>query len=446
MSAETTRVFDLLCTAPWAMEPSALEALAALASREGMDPEAVVARLGRRVEHTETVRVRDGVAVLPVVGPIFRRANLFTQMSGATSVELMATDFRRALDDPSVRAVILDVDSPGGEVNGICELAQMVREGAGTKPVVAYVGGMGCSGGYYIAAGAPEIVVSPSALLGSIGVCVVYRGQKDPHEVEFVSSQSPRKRPDVQTEDGRQVVQETVDGLAAVFVGDVARYRKVSEEKVLAEFGAGGVKVGAAAVAAGMADRVGSLEGLIAELAARTSSRTGAAGGRAMSEVTAGTQVVGSDEWAAMRARLEAAEQETARARAETAALMAQNQRRSVEERLAGLRMPGGPGAMAFTPECRVALAAAVCGIASEEQRTAVLEALGSARVYAVGLVAHEGSEDAGNGGSTVQFSEADRQMMAEEAKGKKVPVSEIEAAWRKVREEREARVKAQYG
>ena len=82
--------WDLAAGAVWAMTPTALETVLEVASRCGEGPEAVSARLGRPLKNTRAVTVRDGVAVVPVVGPLFRRANLLTQVSGATSVEVLA--------------------------------------------------------------------------------------------------------------------------------------------------------------------------------------------------------------------------------------------------------------------------------------------------------------------------------------------------------------------
>jgi len=91
----------------------------------------------------------------------------------------------------------------------------------------------------------------------------------DVKRVEIVSSSSPDKRIDPNTDAGRAKVQAMVDALAEVFVSSVAKFRGVGTEKVLSDFGRGGVLVGAQAKSAGMADRIGSLDSVIAELAGR---------------------------------------------------------------------------------------------------------------------------------------------------------------------------------
>jgi ClpP class serine protease len=87
------------------------------------DPVALQARLGHKLDNARTVAVRNGVAIVPVTGPIFRYANMFTEISGATSTKILATDIRQALDNPAVKAIVLNIDSPGGVASGINELA-----------------------------------------------------------------------------------------------------------------------------------------------------------------------------------------------------------------------------------------------------------------------------------------------------------------------------------
>ena len=261
--------FDLLASQPWAMQPAMLETMAAIAQRQGEDVQAVEARLGRPLQNARSVSVRDGEAVVPVIGPIFRYANLFTEVSGATSLDVLAREFSAAVADPLVKAVVLNIDSPGGQATGVAEFAHMIR--AAAKPVVAYVDGSGASGAYWIAAAADEIVLAKTAEVGSIGVVVgVDTRPSATGVVELVSSQSPRKRPDLSTDAGRAQIQDRIDALAQVFVEDVAAYRGVAVETVLAEFGQGDMRLGAAAVALGMADRVSTLEEVLAGLAGAT--------------------------------------------------------------------------------------------------------------------------------------------------------------------------------
>jgi len=260
------RVWNKAADEPWEITSSALTTILDIAARQNAPPEAVAAKLGRELQNSYRLEMRDGIAVLPVVGPLFRYANLFTQVSGASSYELLAKDFTQAVENPDVKAIILNIDSPGGEVNGCAEFADMIHEARGVKPIIAYASGDAASGAYWIAAAADEIVVSKTSALGSIGVVGVYRGNKGEDAVEVVSSQSPYKRLDPDTDDGRARLQKRIDAMADVFVDAVAKYRGVASSHVQNHYGSGDVFIGDAAVKQGLADRIGSFEKLLFEL------------------------------------------------------------------------------------------------------------------------------------------------------------------------------------
>lgn len=278
------RAFDLATRMPWAITEEGLRTILQIAERSLADvdlaaairaeretrPSALAAQEGRPLDNTRAVTVRDGVALLAVEGPLMRRADLFSEMSGATSVGTLAKDFQQALDAPNVGAVLMVIDSPGGEVTGIHEFAQQIRAARdGAKPVWAYVEGLGASAAYWLASAADRIVVDATAGLGSIGVVMAVQDpeKRTAKTIEIVSSQSPKKRPNVATEAGRAQLQQVVDDTAAVFVADVAANRGVSEDAVLADFGQGDIFIGQRAVDQGLADALGSFEGTLAELA-----------------------------------------------------------------------------------------------------------------------------------------------------------------------------------
>lgn len=266
-----------------------------IADRQNLSPDQVAKELGRPLNNTYDVELRDGVAILNVTGPLFRYANLFTQISGATSYDLLARDFQAALVNPQVGAILLNIDSPGGEANGVSEFADQIVASRGRKPVVAYVGGLGASAAYWLASAADEIVVGDTALLGSIGTVMTITDSRERdakngvRTYEVVSSQSPYKRNDVSTPDGLSRYQALVDSLSDVFVDKVASYRGTDRDTVLKNYGQGDVLVGRAAVAAGLADRLGSFEGVLSELASggyRRPVKSGAAASGDQPEVS----------------------------------------------------------------------------------------------------------------------------------------------------------------
>lgn len=268
------RALDAALNAMWAMEEGALATLLDIAARQNeVTPEAIEAYRAKSLAQAEQARVRDGVAIIDVTGATFKRANMFTAMSGATSYDIIRADLQAALDDPKVKAVMFNIDSPGGEASGATELSTAIYQARGKKPIAAYVNGMGASAAYNIASAVDpgRLYVATDAMLGSIGVQMAMRepapkaGEKT---YRFVSSQSPLKNADPGTEEGAKGIQTVVDAMAQVFYEAVARNRGVDTETALKNFGKGGIFVGKDAVQAGLADGLGSFESVLAELSA----------------------------------------------------------------------------------------------------------------------------------------------------------------------------------
>lgn len=250
---------------PWAITETALNNILTIASRQNESIEVVSAKLGRELDNSYITEIREGAAVIPVVGPLFRYANIFTAISGASSYEILAKDFTSALENPDVHSIILDIDSPGGEVNGCAEFASMIFEARGKKPIIAYASGDAASGAYWIASACDQIIASETSMLGSIGVVAVYRGSKDESVLEIVSSQSPYKRLDPSSKDGKSRLQSRIDDLATVFIESIAKHRGVDPPTVIKDFGGGDVFIGKNAINSGLADDIGSLEQIINE-------------------------------------------------------------------------------------------------------------------------------------------------------------------------------------
>lgn len=279
-----SHVLDAVLAESWAIMPQALEAILQIVDRglqaQRIDPaifhgsgqteeRAVLAIRGERLEGARRAVLRERTAIIPVMGPIFPRSNLFTAYSGATSVDTLAQDLAVALESPQVDAIVLNIDSPGGAITGVSEFSDQVLRARESKPITAYVMGYAASAAYWIASAAGEVVTTDTGRLGSIGVYAAYLDTRVKDEkqgvknIDIVSSQSPKKVPDPATPEGRQQVQALVDDLADVFISTVARNRGVAADTVLSDFGQGDVLVASKAITAGMADRLGSLEELL---------------------------------------------------------------------------------------------------------------------------------------------------------------------------------------
>lgn len=251
---------------PWAIHEDTIQVLQDLNNRS-LDIDAIQKQLGQPMENTYEVSVRDGIARIPIHGVISRKANLFIRVCGGVSTELLATDFGAAMANPDVKAVVFDIDSPGGEASGINELAKLITSYRGSKPIIAYGSGQVASGAYWIASAADKIVVDETAMLGSIGVVFTARKSKGEDEgIEIVSSISPKKRLDPATKEGRSELQVLADSLADVFVESVASNRGLEIKDVLSDFGQGGLLIGKSAVDRKMADELGSYESVVQAL------------------------------------------------------------------------------------------------------------------------------------------------------------------------------------
>lgn len=277
------RLYELALSVPWCMTDLALEALLSIAAREPLPedeiaqrmhgPKSLAMRTGTQRDDSRAMQVRDGVARIPINGPITRYGSRFQDVSGGTSTESLALDLQRAIDDPAIRAVLFVVDSPGGEAIGNNELSDAIYAARQAKPVWAYIEGYGASAAYWIASACEQVIVDESALVGSIGTVM---GMPDPTRrqsatIDFVSSQSPWKRPDPTSQAGRTYLQKHVDDYTEVFIRKVMRNRNISRDQVLAV--GGGLLIGQQAIDAGLADRLGSEDDTIRQLAEQAQDR-----------------------------------------------------------------------------------------------------------------------------------------------------------------------------
>lgn len=271
------KLLDVL-TAPWAIEPAKLLEIQAIYAThlrgDKIDIEAVEKRLGRPLANEpKAYQIQDGVAILPVEGVIAKRANLFSQISGGVSTELVARDIRDALADPAVHSIILSVDSPGGTVDGTQALADIVA--AASKPIVTLASGTMASAAYWIGSAANSAYIADSTtIVGSIGVVASHTDISKAQEAqgikttEIFAGQYKRIASNYAplSKEGRQTMQDQVDYTYSLFVSAVAKNRGVSTDTVLQDMADGRIFIGQQAVDAGLVDGVSTLDALVAQL------------------------------------------------------------------------------------------------------------------------------------------------------------------------------------
>lgn len=255
---------------PWAILPEKLAVISHFLSVKAAGGEISaeeIAAMKAAVQQRANPRAAGAVAVLPMVGTIFPRANMMTDMSGGVSLDRWMGMFRSAVADAGIKAIVIDCDSPGGYTAGVEEAATEIRAARDTKPIVAVSNAMMASAAYYLASGAGEIVASPSSLTGSIGCYMMHVDQSGMNEQmgvkpTYISAGKYKVEGNADaplSEDAKAMMQDIVDQRYADFVGAVAKGRGVSPDAVRNGFGQGRVLTARDALKAGMVDRIGTL-------------------------------------------------------------------------------------------------------------------------------------------------------------------------------------------
>jgi capsid assembly protease len=269
---------DLL-TSPWAILPESLREIQQIYAThlkgEKIDIAAVEARVGRKLANEpQQYTVRDGgIAVLSIDGPIAPKANLFTQISGGASAQLLTRQVEAAMADSRVNGLILAIDSPGGSVFGTPELAAAVRRAGQIKPVATVSEATIASAAYWVGSAANGVYLSgPTVEAGSIGVYArMSLGEAPMGSVEFVRGKYKRASINGAAPSAEYMAdfEAKLDHLYAVFVDAVAEHRGVSVDAVLEGMADGRVFIGQRAIDAGLADGFATVD----ELAERMASK-----------------------------------------------------------------------------------------------------------------------------------------------------------------------------
>jgi len=281
---------------PWGLLPETLAAMQAVlyrwASGARLSQEEIRAAVGDAPEISAARRDRaramapGSVAVLPVYGVIGHRASLVEDSSSGvnTSTELLGQAFSSLMADPAIAGIVLDVDSPGGSVYGVADLAEQIFAARGMKPVSAVANSLSASAAYWIASSAEEFAITPGGEAGSIGVYTAHTDVSKMMEAEGVKTTlisagkykvegSPYEPLGA---DAREFIQSRVDDYYDDFVRAVARNRKDTQTNVREGYGQGRVLGASAAVKANLADRIATLDQVVADMQSKVRGKSGA--------------------------------------------------------------------------------------------------------------------------------------------------------------------------
>jgi signal peptide peptidase SppA len=259
---------------PWAILPEKLSTIVELMRFQADGGKLTEEQIQERIGAGPRLRpsAPGTVAMIPVYGVISRRMNMMSQISGGTSIEKLQASFREAMADPNVKAIVFDVDSPGGSVDGVPELADEIYNGRKAKTIIALADTMAASAAYWLASQASELIVTPSGSVGSIGVFAEHDDVSKAAETEGVKvtlisagKYKTEGNPyEPLSDEARASIQSTVDSFYTMFTKAVARGRGASQTAVREGYGEGRMVLASDAVKEGMADSVGTMDTTLA--------------------------------------------------------------------------------------------------------------------------------------------------------------------------------------
>jgi len=238
----------------------------------------------------EWYRVVGNTGVVTVDGETVNRGAWIGTDSGLVAYEAIDAQLRKAASDPDVKSLVMDLNTPGGEPGGITALGRTVRAIAAEKPVVAFANAQMDSAGYWMASGASTIVAAPDAEVGSIGYWILHFDRSEQYAKKgikptliFKGAHKVDANPFGPLPDGvRSDLEAEAEKVYSLFLDEVAAGRGARTTREMARATEARIYIGEDAVKAGLADRVGSLDEIFADLshAGRTFAGFNPQGGR----------------------------------------------------------------------------------------------------------------------------------------------------------------------
>ncbi len=279
-------IASYVSTTLWAIHPSKLaELIGVLAFRAAgheFTPAEIQARIGGGGGSSGASK-RGAVAVVPIRGVIASRMSGMDESSGGASAESLGVTLDQIAADPGIGTILYDIDSPGGTVPGIQELAAQMFALRGVKTQIAQVNSLAASAAYWLAAQCDEIISIPSGTAGSIGVLTAHQDlskalEQEGIDVTVISAGKYKLEGSPfgpLGDEAKAVLQDRVDTAYGQFVKDVARGRGVSQASVRDGYGQGRALGAKDALKAGLIDSIGTMDETIGRLVGRKSSASG---------------------------------------------------------------------------------------------------------------------------------------------------------------------------
>ncbi|MEO8358693.1 MAG: S49 family peptidase [Vicinamibacteria bacterium] len=242
------------------------------------------------------------IAVVPIYGPIEQRQSLYGAMFGGTSIARIKAMGRQAVNDPSVKAVVLDFSTPGGQVQGVADLHAEILSWRSAKPIVGQVNSVACSAGYWLLSACHEIVATQDAVVGALGIITTRVSTRKADQAAGIEEEilTAGEHKDQSSSDapltdvGRASLQQMLDYYYSLMVNCVAVGMSVTSAKVRSDFGKGLTLTVPAARAASMIHRVSTLDDTLSRLSSPQGRLSAMRGSTARPSLSASTVIQGA--------------------------------------------------------------------------------------------------------------------------------------------------------
>lgn len=276
MHKNYSNIMDMITSSVWLITPDSLQNILSIMDRKMQGEELSEEQLldfGRQQAAIEEEQ-GPGVGVLNISGPIFPKANMMTQMSGATSIQQLQSDLRSMLANDQVTSIMLNIDSPGGVSDLIMELGDEIFAARGIKPIAAVANTTAASAAYWLGSQAEKFYVTPSGMVGSVGVYTVHQDQSGKQEKEGINTtliSAGKYKVEGNpfgplSDDAKSHMQDRVNETYGEFVSAVARGRGTTEDVVKEAYGDGRTYRAKTAHAMGMVDGIATYDEVVGNM------------------------------------------------------------------------------------------------------------------------------------------------------------------------------------
>lgn len=259
------------------------------------------ASFSERGERSRSYALVDGIAVLPISGTLAHKWGGLQPSCGATGYDGIQARLSQALKDPEVRGIMLDVDTPGGEVAGAFDCTDLIARANKIKPVWSLCYDMHCSAGQLVVSGAGRRLITQTGIAGSIGVVIAHIDvsemlKQTGRKVTLIHAGSNKvdgNPYEALPERVRAKLQADVEATRLRFANTVSRHTGLAVDRILAQ--EAGTFEGQAAIEQGLADELVNAADAVAVMAERISHKQTFATGRNMNVTDKNASAEGTD-------------------------------------------------------------------------------------------------------------------------------------------------------